>query len=84
MTKARQNSADGPVRMCVICRQRFLKTDLLRYTLTPEGCLALDEDKTRPGRGWYVCEQESCKTRLARFRPAKRRAGRKKHERKEN
>ena len=83
MTQARQNSADGPVRMCVICRQRFPKTDLLRYTLTPEGGLALDADKTRPGRGWYVCEQESCQARFARFKPAKRRVGRK-HERKKN
>lgn len=68
---------EGPVRMCVICRQRFLKKHLLRHTRTEDGKLAPDPKQTAPGRGWYVCGEPSCRERFARFRPAPRRPGRK-------
>ncbi len=80
MRETRQEPIDakaGPVRMCVVCRQRFLKPELLRHTLTPEGALAPDAGPASPGRGWYVCRGEECRRKFARFRPAPRSKGRK-------
>lgn len=65
--------------MCVICRKRFLKTDLRRYTLTSTGELAYDADQSSEGRGWYVCGQESCQQKFVRYRPAARHVGRNKN-----
>lgn len=70
--------AQGPVRMCVICRQRFPKSALSRYILTSTGTLAYDAAHTMPGRGWYVCGQESCQQRFVRYRPSARQKARQK------
>ena len=43
-----------PVRMCVACRRRRPKAELLRIVVTPEGVI-LDERGKHPGRGAYVC-----------------------------
>ena len=66
---------EGPVRMCVICRRRFAKNELNRHVLTAQGNLSIDAEKTRPGRGWYVCDRPECLTRFAKFRPGARRKG---------
>lgn len=59
----------GPVRMCVVCRRRFAKSQLLRHVSVPEGAagngLEADEAQTRPGRGWYVCDDPACRARFA-------------------
>ena len=60
----------GPVRMCVVCRRRFAKSQLMRHVPAPEGVAAgngLEADKaqTRPGRGWYVCDDPQCRERFA-------------------
>ncbi len=68
----------GPVRMCVICRQRFPKSALSRFVLSGTGTLASDAAHTMPGRGWYVCGQESCRQKFARYRPQTRQAARQK------
>lgn len=69
-------AADGePVRMCVICRRRFPKRELARYTVAPSGELLFDARKTGPGRGWYVCADETCRRKFAAFRPSRRRRG---------
>lgn len=65
---------EGPVRMCVICRRRFSKADVNRHVLTPQGNLSLDVEKTRPGRGWYVCSDPVCERKFAKYRPGTRRA----------
>ncbi|CCH48002.1 YlxR family protein [Pseudodesulfovibrio piezophilus] len=56
-----------PVRMCVVCRQRYPKRDLERY-VCPDTMLELETDgpvpdpgKTRPGRGFYICVQARCR-----------------------
>ena len=67
--------------MCVICRGRFPKESLTRYVrplpggegAEPNGLLA-DPGQILPGRGAYVCENESCREKFARFR-AKRKKG---------
>ncbi len=73
-----QNTAEtvqGPVRMCIICRRRFAKAQLTRHVLTAQGILTIDANKTRPGRGWYLCSDAVCAARFAKFRPGTRRKG---------
>ena len=58
-----------PLRMCVACRKRRPKGELLRVLLTPEG-FRLDPTGKLPGRGAYVCrDQPECRTekKLRRF-----------------
>lgn len=56
-----------PVRMCVVCRQRFPKKELSRY-VCPDTTLELETDgpvpdpeNTKPGRGYYICVQARCR-----------------------
>lgn len=56
--------------MCVVCRRRFAKSQLLRHAPAPEGVatgngLEADEAQVRPGRGWYVCDDPKCRARFA-------------------
>ncbi|HKK34323.1 MAG TPA: YlxR family protein [Desulfomicrobiaceae bacterium] len=56
--------------MCVVCRQRYPKKELTRYTCPeiPGGGLAPDPSAARPGRGFYVCRNEECRRKLPKFR----------------
>ncbi len=86
-TEPLMNDADGvrgPVRMCVICRQRFPKRELLRFTLNRDGSPEADHRQVHPGRGWYVCGRQQCRDKLGKYRPAGRHMGRKKNEREKN
>ncbi len=69
----------GPTRMCVICRRRFAKSQLLRHVLSPSGgekTLEADEAQKRPGRGWYVCSAPACREKFAKMgQPKSRRKG---------
>lgn len=56
-----------PVRMCVVCRERFPKRELTRFVcpdtarqLAQEGPVA-DPGQTLPGRGYYICDQARCR-----------------------
>ncbi len=66
---------EGPVRMCVMCRRRFAKAQLTRHVLTAQRILTIDADKTKPGRGWYLCSDAACMAKFAKFRPGTRRKG---------
>lgn len=61
-----------PVRMCVGCRKRRKKAEMLRFTRkVGEGSLVLDKKK-QAGRGFYLCFNESCvkaATKKWRFEP---------------
>lgn len=59
-----------PIRMCVICRQRFVKNDLQRYTCPVHGELTLTADTTgkKPGRGFYLCRNAACRNKFERFK----------------
>lgn len=64
------NERQGPVRMCVVCRRRFAKSQLLRHVpaldnISAGNGLVADEAQTRPGRGWYVCDDPACRERFA-------------------
>ena len=60
-------SSNEPVRMCVVCRQRFPKGELERFVCpaaAPDGepeCPVPDPEQTTPGRGYYVCVQARCR-----------------------
>lgn len=64
-----------PLRMCVICRERYPKPVLMRYTRNPDGKLSYDADQTSPGRGWYLCPHEACQKKFAKYSPSKRHMG---------
>lgn len=49
-----------PQRMCIGCRQRYNKRDLVRIVRTPEGAVVVDPTGKRSGRGAYLCLQEEC------------------------
>ncbi|MCJ2163175.1 MULTISPECIES: DUF448 domain-containing protein [unclassified Pseudodesulfovibrio] len=61
-----------PVRMCVVCRERFPKGELARY-VRPEDAIKSDEspiydpEKDKPGRGYYVCGQARCRERFPKM-----------------
>ena len=62
--------ADKPIRMCVICRQRFSKNELYRFTCPVHGELTLTADSTgkTPGRGFYLCRDAACRNKFERFK----------------
>ena len=64
-----------PERICVICRERFAKAALSRHVKDEQGNLIIDATKTRPGRGWYVCDRPECLKRFEKYRPNARRKG---------
>lgn len=49
-----------PQRMCVSCRTRKNKKDLLRVVLMPDGQVTVDPTGKKPGRGAYVCKSREC------------------------
>ena len=46
--------------MCVSCKERRDKKDLLRVVLGDDGNIMYDPTGKHPGRGAYLCKQESC------------------------
>ncbi|GAA6754752.1 YlxR family protein [Thermus thalpophilus] len=65
-----------PLRMCVACRRRRPKGELLRILMTPEG-FQLDPTGKLPGRGAYVCpDNPDCwmEKKLRRFAGARAKA----------
>ena len=45
-----------PMRMCVGCRERFNKKELIRIVRTPDGMVCMDETGKLSGRGAYICK----------------------------
>ena len=69
---SRSGHEDGPVRMCVVCRDRFPKVALTRYVRPedadkPDLGPVLDPEKDKPGRGYYVCDQARCRERFPKM-----------------
>jgi len=56
-----------PIRMCMICRQRFEKNSIMRY-VRPKGSTKLERDdsQTQAGRGYYLCLSEECQEKFIR------------------
>ena len=49
-----------PERMCVACREKKPKKEMIRVVRTAEGTLAIDETGKAPGRGAYICPTLEC------------------------
>ena len=61
------------VRMCAGCRERFVKTSMIRVARSPEGSAMYDPTKRITGRGAYLCYNRKC-IDIARKRRALERA----------
>lgn len=67
-----------PHRMCLICRQKFVKKDITRYVFSQsiqgvnEGALVQDPKQIMTGRGYYICHADECQERLKRMGGIKR------------
>lgn len=49
-----------PQRMCIGCRTKANKRDLIRIVRTPEEDIVFDPTGKKPGRGAYLCGQNTC------------------------
>jgi predicted RNA-binding protein YlxR (DUF448 family) len=49
-----------PLRICVGCRGKKPKKELVRIVRTPEGAVMLDPTGKKSGRGAYICPQKDC------------------------
>lgn len=56
-----------PERMCVACRTKKNKKELIRLVIT-NGCVELDNKKQLSGRGFYLCYDEACYDQLKKKR----------------
>jgi len=56
-----QKQPRKPMRMCVACRVRKEKKDLIRIAKNDQGIWSIDSTKTMQRRGAYVCPLEACK-----------------------
>ncbi len=49
-----------PLRVCIGCREKLPKKELVRLVRTPENEVVLDTTGKKPGRGAYICPREDC------------------------
>lgn len=49
-----------PHRMCVVCRERREKSELVRVTKNKQGNISLDKSGKAEGRGAYICKSGEC------------------------
>lgn len=52
-----------PQRMCVGCRGKRNKRELIRIVRTPEGKVLVDKTGKKSGRGAYICNDPQCLTK---------------------
>lgn len=55
-----------PIRMCIGCRERKEKKELIRIVKTLQGNIEIDPTGKKSGRGAYVCPQLKCVELLRR------------------
>ena len=52
-----------PMRTCIACREKKLKSDLIRLVPCKDR-VVVDREKKLPGRGAYICDDMSCAERM--------------------
>lgn len=68
-----QKKRKPPIRMCIGCRERFDKRELIRVVRTPEGEIVIDDTGKKSGRGAYICPGSSkCLTRAIKSKALER------------
>lgn len=61
-----------PMRMCIACREKKEKKELIRVVRTPEGAILVDRTGRANGRGAYLCDSEACLERAVKTRALER------------
>lgn len=57
-----KNQKSKGLRTCIVCRERFVKLDLLRYVWDVDSAeIVVDNKQVMVGRGAYCCSKEKCK-----------------------
>lgn len=72
MAKKAKTKRKTPMRMCVGCRERFDKRDLVRVVRTPEQEVRVDLTGKLSGRGAYVCHNRQCLDRAIKSKALQR------------
>ena len=69
------NKGRQPQRICIVCRSKRAKAELMRLALDDESKVCLDQQHHHHGRGGYVCPIPEClvRVRLAHLEKAFRR-----------
>jgi predicted RNA-binding protein YlxR (DUF448 family) len=49
-----------PIRMCIGCRRKRKKEEMLRFVQNRDGVVFVDEKKRMNGRGFYLCPDLIC------------------------
>jgi predicted RNA-binding protein YlxR (DUF448 family) len=49
-----------PIRMCIGCRRKKKKDEMLRFAQTIDGVVVADKKKRMNGRGLYLCPDLVC------------------------
>lgn len=58
--------------MCVGCREKRDKRELLRIVRTPDGKTEVDRTGKKSGRGAYVCSKKECLEKSVKSRALQR------------
>jgi predicted RNA-binding protein YlxR (DUF448 family) len=66
------NQKKIPQRQCLGCREMKPKKELLRVVRSPEEVISLDFKGKAPGRGAYVCPNETCLKKAVKSRALER------------
>jgi predicted RNA-binding protein YlxR (DUF448 family) len=48
------------MRMCIGCRRRRKKEELVRFIRSPDGGFFMNKEKNLDGRGYYLCPDRMC------------------------
>jgi len=57
-----------PVRMCIVCRKRMPKENLIRIVKNKENQIFIDYSFKAEGRGAYTCKNKDCLLKLEKKR----------------
>ena len=60
------------LRMCIVCRDRSDKKELVRVVKNKDGEIFLDKTGKANGRGAYVCKSKDCFDKLKKTRALNR------------
>lgn len=61
-----------PQRMCIACRARKDKHELLRVVRTPAATVEIDRTGKKAGRGVYICHDPQCLARAVKTKALER------------
>ena len=72
MNKEQAMQKKTPLRQCIGCREMKAKSELIRVVKSPEEKISLDLTGKKPGRGAYICRDESCFNRIIKSKALSR------------